>query len=306
MPSVLFSNNASGSLASSITSSGTTITLTTGAGAQFPAISGSNYFYATLTDSSNNLEIVKVTARATDVLTVVRAQEGTTGRAYAAADKLELRVTAAVMNSLPQLAAAQTFSGANTFSGTNTFSGSTSLVSPTLTGTPIAPTATLGTSTTQIATTAFVQAAIPALITTIYPVGSIYTSTVSTNPATLFGVGTWVAYGAGRVLIGQDGSTYVAGATGGSADAIVVSHTHTATTTITDPGHLHTINGYGGGYDHVTSTPSGDSFNNPTTMVTNSATTGITAATTVASAGSSGTGANLQPYVVVYMWQRTA
>jgi len=115
MPSVLFSNNASGALASSITSTGTTITLTTGGGAQFPAISGGNYFYATLTDSSNNLEIVKVTARATDVFTVVRAQEGTIGRAYAAADKLELRVTAAVMNSLPQLAADQTFSGVNTF-----------------------------------------------------------------------------------------------------------------------------------------------------------------------------------------------
>lgn len=120
MPSVLFSNNASGALASSITSTGTTITLTTGAGAQFPAISGGNYFYATLTDSSNNLEIVKVTARATDVFTVVRAQEGTTGRAYAAADKLELRVTAAVMNSLSQLAADQTFSGANTFSSAPT------------------------------------------------------------------------------------------------------------------------------------------------------------------------------------------
>jgi hypothetical protein len=120
MPSVLFSNNASGALASSITTSSTAITLTTGAGAQFPAISGGNYFYATLTDSSNNLEIVKVTARATDVLTVVRGQEGTTPRAYAAADKLELRVTAAVMNSLPQLAADQTFSGANTFNSAPT------------------------------------------------------------------------------------------------------------------------------------------------------------------------------------------
>lgn len=120
MPSVLFSNNASGSLASSITTSSTAITLTTGGGAQFPAISGGNYFYATLTDSSNNLEIVKVTARAVDVFTVVRAQEGTTARAYAAADKLELRVTAAVLNSLPQLAADQTFSGANTFSSAPT------------------------------------------------------------------------------------------------------------------------------------------------------------------------------------------
>jgi hypothetical protein len=128
MPSILFSNNASGSLASSITSAGTTITLTTGAGAQFPAISGGNFFYATLTDSSNNLEIVKVTARSSDVFTVVRGQEGTTARAYAAADKLELRVTAAVLNTFAQTAANQTFSGANNFS-----------VAPTL-GTPLAVT----------------------------------------------------------------------------------------------------------------------------------------------------------------------
>jgi hypothetical protein len=87
--------------------------------------------------------------------------------------------------------------------------------SPTLTGTPIAPTASPGTNTTQIATTAFVQAAAISLAT-IYPVGSIYTSTVSTSPATLFGFGTWVAYGSGRVLISQD-ATYPAGTTGGAA-----------------------------------------------------------------------------------------
>lgn len=115
MAGLLFTNNASAALASSITTSSTTITVTTGAGAQFPAISGGNYFYATLTDSSNNLEIVKVTARASDVMTVVRAQEGTTARAYAAADKIELRVTAAGMNSFPQLGLDNTFTGVNTF-----------------------------------------------------------------------------------------------------------------------------------------------------------------------------------------------
>lgn len=141
MPSVLFANNASAALASSITMTSTTITLTTGAGAQFPAISGSNYFYATLTDSSNNLEVIKVTARAADVLTVVRGQEGTTPRAYAPADKVELRVTAAVMNSLPQLAADQTFSGANTFTNPPTLgsplavtSGGTGVTTSTGTG----------------------------------------------------------------------------------------------------------------------------------------------------------------------------
>lgn len=153
MPSALFSNNASAALASSITTSSTTITVTTGAGAQFPAISGGNFFYATLTDSSNNLEIVKVTARVTDVLTVVRAQEGTTARAYAAADKIELRVTAAVMTGLAQTAADQTFTGANTFSS-----------APTL-GTPLAVASGGSGSTTSTGTGANVLSNSPTLVT---------------------------------------------------------------------------------------------------------------------------------------------
>ena len=112
----LFSNNASATLASSITTSATSITVSTGMGSLFPTVSGGNFFYATLTDSSNNLEIVKVTGRASDVLTVVRAQEGTTARTYAASDKIELRITAAVMSNLAQLDGAQTFTGVKTFS----------------------------------------------------------------------------------------------------------------------------------------------------------------------------------------------
>lgn len=186
---------------------------------------------------------------------------------------------------------------------TSTGTGSTVLsASPALTGTPTAPTAAYGTNTTQMATTAFVQAALQAL----HPVGSIYTATVSTNPATLFGFGTWTAFGAGRVLIG-DGGGFTAGTTGGSADAVVVSHTHTATTTITDPGHTHTYTdpqqGGAGTSGGGGSTQALGTVNGGTTL---SATTGITAATTVASTGVSGTNANLQPYVVVYMWQRTA
>ena len=117
-------------------------------------------------------------------------------------------------------------SSANLAAAVTDETGSGALVfatSPALTGVPTAPTATYGTSTTQLATTAFVQAALQLL----YPIGSIYSSTVSTNPGTLFGFGTWVAYAAGRVLLGTDGSTYTAGATGGSADAIAVAHTHT-------------------------------------------------------------------------------
>jgi hypothetical protein len=123
------------------------------------------------------------------------------------------------------------------------------LASPTFTGTPTLPTGTVavtqsaGNNTTAIATTAFVQAAIALL----YPVGSIYTNaTVSTNPATLLGFGTWTAFGAGRVMVGFDSGNALfdtAEETGGSADAITVSHTHTATTTSTDSGHAHTDTG---------------------------------------------------------------
>jgi hypothetical protein len=175
--------------------------------------------------------------------------------------------------------------------------------SPTLTGVPIAPTASPGTNTTQIATTAFVTAAALSL-STIYPIGSIYTSTVSTNPNTLFGFGTWVAFGAGRVLLG-DGGGYAAGATGGSADAIVVSHTHSATTTSTDSGHSHGISP--GAWTDGGGKVEGNSFSfGGKVTATQTSTANITSSTSISTTGSSGTGANLQPYVVVYMWNRTA
>jgi len=179
--------------------------------------------------------------------------------------------------------------------------------SPTFTGTPSAPTASAATNSTQIATTAFVQTTKTAILEAIYPVGSVYTNaTNSTNPATLLGFGTWSAFGAGRVAIG-DGGGFTAGATGGSADAIVVSHTHTFSGTTDDPGnHTHNTHGpYGGGGNP------GGSLNTSNPGGQNYATTAAGAHThtvsgTTASAGSSGTNANLQPYVVVYMWRRTA
>jgi hypothetical protein len=192
--------------------------------------------------------------------------------------------------------------GTDIVTATNYMAGAT-LPSPTLTGVPVAPTASPGTSTTQIATTAFVQAAALSL-STIYPVGSIYTSTVITNPATLFGFGTWVAFGAGRVLIG-DGGGYSAGATGGSADAIVVSHNHSATTTSTDSGHSHGISP--GAWTDGGGKVEGNSFSfGGKVTATQSSNANITSSTSITSAGSSGTGANLQPYIVVYMWNRTA
>lgn len=91
---IKLTNNANATLAAGIDSSATSITLTSGQGARFPTLAGGDYFYATLVDTSNNLEIVKCTARSTDVLTVVRAQESTTARAYVTGDRIEIRLTA--------------------------------------------------------------------------------------------------------------------------------------------------------------------------------------------------------------------
>lgn len=89
-------NNAYGTLNTGISNVATTLVLNSGEGSRFPTLSAGDYFYATLIDTSNNLEIVKVTARATDTMTIVRAQDGTTARAYSANDRFELRPTAAL------------------------------------------------------------------------------------------------------------------------------------------------------------------------------------------------------------------
>jgi hypothetical protein len=295
-----FTNNAVATLSASINSTATTVTVASGQGALFPTLSSGDYFYATIIDSSNNIEIIKVTARSTDSLTVVRAQEGTTGRSFTGGDNISLRVTAAGLNNFAGQDKDNTFSGTNTFSGANTFSSTV-----TISGTLAVPTQTFGDSDTSAASTAFVQAALAAL----YPVGSIYTNaSVSTNPATLLGFGTWTAFGAGRVMVGFDSGNALFDTveeTGGSADAITVSHTHTATSTstVTDPGHFHTAARFSGGGS--TGVGSVDSDN---ASVTSTATTGITVGTTttVNSTGSSGTNANYQPYITVYMWKRTA
>jgi len=185
------------------------------------------------------------------------------------------------------------------------------LASPTFIGTPFAPTAAPGTATNQLATTAFVAEARTAILNSVYPVGSIYTNaTNATNPGTLLGFGTWAAFGAGRVMVGFNGSDPLfdsAEETGGSKDAIVVSHTHTATSTVTDPGHNHTSQGgFFGNTIAANTFDRNDANANFSQIPTSTATTGITVATTVGSTGSSGTNANLQPYITVYLWKRTA
>lgn len=183
------------------------------------------------------------------------------------------------------------------------------LASPTFTGTPSLPTGTTGVTqssgnnSTALSTTAYVDAAITAVKAALFPVGAIYTAVVSTNPGTLLGFGTWTAFGAGRVMVGFDASNALfdtAEETGGSADAVVVSHTHTAT--VTDPGHAHTYTRYAS--QQIQSGSSTPCWTGDSTQNTGTATTGITVANSTT--GTSGTNANYQPYITVYMWKRTA
>ena len=174
-----------------------------------------------------------------------------------------------------------------------------------LTGTPTAPTAAAGTNTTQLATTAFVAAALSAA----YPVGSIYiNATSSTNPATLLGFGTWTAFGAGRVMVGLDGSDALfdtAEETGGSKDAVVVSHTHTGTTS-TAGVHNHVIDAVDGGTaGGITGVAGLSSKADGADFGTSNAGSHNHTFTTD-STGSSATNANVQPFIVVRMWKRTA
>jgi len=183
------------------------------------------------------------------------------------------------------------------------------LASPTFTGTPTLPTGTIGVtqsaanSSTALATTAFVQAALSAL----YPVGAIYiNATSSTNPATSLGFGTWTAFGAGRVMVGFNSGNALfdtAEETGGSADATLVSHTHTAT--VTDPGHFHSYNIYGGGGASIDIVQS--SIANLASSTAKSTTTKTTAITVANDTqGVSATNANYQPYITVFMWKRVS
>jgi len=92
----LYTNNAESTLASGIDNDDTTLTVQSGHGAKFPSPTNGDYFLLTLTQaaSESSWEIVQVTARSSDTLTIVRAQEGTSAASWLSGDKAELRITA--------------------------------------------------------------------------------------------------------------------------------------------------------------------------------------------------------------------
>jgi hypothetical protein len=148
-----FTNNATTTLAAGINSSATSLSVQSGAGGLFPVLAGGDYFYCTLANNSGNAEIIKVTARSADTLTVVRGYDNTTALAWNAGDKVELRVVAAGFNDINTAIAA----------ATATANAAAPLNSPAMTGTPTAPTPATVDNSTAIATTALVVAKIAAI-----------------------------------------------------------------------------------------------------------------------------------------------
>jgi hypothetical protein len=195
---------------------------------------------------------------------------------------------------------------------------------------PTANTAAFGTNTTQVATTAFVQAALQAL----HPVGSIYiNATNATNPGTLLGFGTWTAFGAGRVPVGfnaSDPDFDTAEETGG-AKTVASSGTISGTvggTSLTEaqmPKHYHLMLGpnsvsspqgsgsgvgvYGGGTPddgtqaYGTYSTGGNASSGAQTTGTSN---GDSHAHSFSGTYSGSATSVLQPYITVYMWKRTA
>jgi hypothetical protein len=185
--------------------------------------------------------------------------------------------------------------------------------SPTFTGTPSAPTASAGTNTTQIATTAFATAA----ATAAFPSGGIilWSGSIATVPS-----GWYLCDGNNGTPNLQDkfivgaGSAYAVAATGGSANAIAVAHTHTFSASATTDsasltGSLQKIsetwhNGgvatgvfsKGGNYTDNASPASTDTSNVGSINFDASHTHSVSVSGTTGSTGSSGTNANLPPY----------
>lgn len=146
-----------------------------------------------------------------------------------------------------------------------------------------------------------------AVLDAVFPIGSIYTAIVSTNPGTLLGVGTWTAFGAGRVIVGHNASDTAfdtAEETGGAK-------THTLQVTEM-PSHNHggATGGQSADHTHIGASQAGDQDGNSSNGAINGGGTTSGASNDhihgITAQGGGGAHNNLQPYIVAYMWKRVS
>ncbi len=134
MSLLLWTDNASSLLASSITNVQTTLTVSAGQGALYPAPGAGQIFVGTLEDTAGNIEVVLCTGRSGDTCTIVRAQEGTTALAFASGSRFEIRCTAGMLQALLQKNGGDTLAGTTNLSGVLAMGSSGSLQGGEFTG----------------------------------------------------------------------------------------------------------------------------------------------------------------------------
>lgn len=122
---ILFANIVKSTLAAGITDVATSLAVQAGHGTKFPSPIAGEYFKLKLKDASGNYEITHCTSRSVDTLTIVRGREGTTAKAFAAGDKVEIVVTKETLETFPQRGVAETIDGDKTYSGLSGFTGKT-------------------------------------------------------------------------------------------------------------------------------------------------------------------------------------
>ena len=337
--SVLFTNNAVSTLASGISAVATSLTVQAADGLLFPNPTGSDFFLITLQDASNNIEIIKVTSKASDTFTVVRAQEGTSALVWLAADSVELRITAGILAQYRQGVGDEVTDSAISLAvgaaDVHDIINLTNAVTLTLADAATMAAGyqiTIKNSSTADCTIAratggdsidgvvsnvvlapkaviylSVNSAENGYITmyrhapAAYPVGAIFLTTSSVSPAISLGFGWWTQIAQGRMLIGEGTGSGLTNRTAGAEIGQEDAIIPIHGHDVTDPGHIHNIE-------------AANDFNTPTARVghfinnqladiqTKSAVTGITVDT--ATGGEAVTDKNLPPYIKLAYIQR--
>ena len=249
---MLFANNANTTLASSLTNSATSMSVTSASA--FPSPTGSQYFYCTLADAATQqtIEIVKVTAVSGTTFTIVRGQDGTSGTAFNSGDVVSLRLVRASLNDFPKL------DEVNTFSQTQTFS--TAPITTSLTGYIYGNGSSAQTASTTIPTSALSgQVSVPnggtglsSLTTNYIPygngTGAFSSSSSFIFNGTNFAVGLTAPYNS-TTDIGSFSKSYA-----GVSQVVIDNQTSTGTSGLS-------FSAYGGGWN--LQVPGSTSFINP-------------------------------------------